>query len=110
MKLIGRQIWWIVAVVGLALGIWLQAQTPAVTIQTVHFVDAEVPQGAYNGIGEQYSLANPPSPASSLMLFRNGILMKQPDDYSLSGGNTINWVGGSIVPNKGDVVQAFYRY
>ncbi|HSW51553.1 MAG TPA: hypothetical protein VLH09_15310, partial [Bryobacteraceae bacterium] len=59
------------------------------------FVDAETPAGSINGSNAYFTLANAPSPVSSLTLFRNGILQKAGLDYTLSG-NAINFVSGSV--------------
>src|SRR5262249_14315181 len=43
----------------------------------VSFSDGEVPSGSVNGMNLLFTLANAPSPASSLALYRNGLLMRQ---------------------------------
>lgn len=76
------------------------------TISTA-FSDAEVPGGTINGTNTTFTLANTPSPASTLALYRNGLLMTQGVDYSLSG-STVSFVSGET-PQSGDVLQAYYR-
>jgi hypothetical protein len=71
------------------------------------FVDFETPAGLVNGTNTVFTLANPPSPASSLALYRNGLLEQAALDYTLSG-NTITFAGGSI-PQAGDTLAASYR-
>jgi hypothetical protein len=71
------------------------------------FVDSETPTGTVDGSNLVYSLANVPSPPESLLLYRNGLLMKNGLDYSLSG-ITITFVP-SATPQTGDVLLASYR-
>jgi hypothetical protein len=72
------------------------------------YADAEVPAGLINGSNAVYTLNFNPSPAGSLILFRNGLLMRQGTDYTLVG-NTITFFLGSI-PQTGDILSASYRY
>ncbi len=72
-----------------------------------NFFDGEIPQGLINGTNAVFNLTNAPSPASSLSLFRNGVLQKAGSDFSLSG-STITFLTVSI-PQGGDLVQASYR-
>ena len=71
------------------------------------FVDGETPTGTLNGTNATFALANAPSPASSLTLFRNGLLLTAGVDFNLSG-STITFLGGAI-PQSGDLLEAFYR-
>jgi hypothetical protein len=71
------------------------------------FIDGEVPSGALNGVNATFSLANTPNPATSLELFRNGLLLQQNLDYSLSG-SAITFQSGTV-PQPSDTLQAFYR-
>lgn len=53
-----------------------------------------------------FTLANAPSPASSLILVRNGVVQNQGVDYTLTGANgVLNPVADAL-----DVVLAWYRY
>lgn len=72
------------------------------------FVDAETPAGAVNGVNATFTLANAPSPQTSLELYRNGLLMRQGVDYSLNSA-TVTFVASSI-PQTGDILTASYRY
>jgi len=72
------------------------------------FSDGEVPAGIVNGSNTVFSLNFAPSPAASLDLFRNGLLMKQGVDYTLSG-HTITFFLAST-PQAGDLLLASYRY
>jgi len=71
------------------------------------FSDGETPSGAINAINTTFTLNFSPSPAVSLTLFRNGLLMKQGADYSLSGAVITFFLGS--VPQTGDVLLASYR-
>ena len=72
------------------------------------FVDEEVPAGAVDGANVAFTIASIPSPASSLHLFRNGLLQKVGFDYSLSS-STITFVSAAT-PQPGDTVLASYRF
>jgi hypothetical protein len=72
------------------------------------FSDGETPGGTVNGTNATFTLAFTPSPAASLDLYRNGVLLKQSVDYSLSG-STITFLTGAI-PLTGDSLTAAYRY
>jgi len=71
------------------------------------FVDAEFPAGTMNGTNAVFSLMNVPAPSSSLEMFRNGLLLKQGNDYTLAG-NTITFLSGAV-PQAADVLVASYR-
>lgn len=71
------------------------------------FVDGETPAGSINGSNATFTLSDAPSPASSLALYRNGILQKPDLDYALSG-NTVIFVTASI-PQPGDILLCSYR-
>jgi hypothetical protein len=71
------------------------------------FVDAEVPSGAINGSNTSFTLANIPAPATSLELFRNGLLLQQGNDYTIST-NTVTFLS-SAVPQTSDILLASYR-
>jgi len=71
------------------------------------FVDHEVPGGLVDGSNTVFILANAPTPATSLHLFRNGILQKAGFDFALSG-LTVTFVS-LAVPSQGDTILASYR-
>jgi len=73
----------------------------------VGFVDSETPGGTLNGTSASFTLANTPNPAASLEIFRNGLLLNQGNDYTLSG-NAITFLSASI-PQSGDTLLASYR-
>jgi hypothetical protein len=72
-----------------------------------NFTDAEVPAGALNGANASFTLGAVPLPTSSLYLYRNGVLQKAGQDYTLSG-NSIQFLTGST-PQTGDTLLASYR-
>jgi len=74
---------------------------------SISFLDFETPSGVLNGINNQLTLSNAPTPASSLALFRNGILLRLGQDYTLNG-QTLLFVAGAE-PQSGDTLLASYR-
>lgn len=72
------------------------------------FVDEEVPAGTVNGSNAVFTLANVPTPASSLHLFLNGVRLRQGTDYTLTG-QAITYVAAQI-PQTGDTHHADYRF
>lgn len=72
------------------------------------YSDGEVPSGAINGLNTTFTLANSPSPSTSLQLYLNGLLMEQGLDYTISG-STITFALPST-PQAGDLLLATYRY
>lgn len=74
---------------------------------TAGFVDAETPAGTLDGVNSTFTLANTPNPASSLTLYRNGMLLKQNLDYSFSA-NSVTFQPGAI-PRSADTLMAYYR-
>jgi hypothetical protein len=79
---------------------------PCSSVSTT-FVDAEVPQGTIDGSNASFTLANVPNPPASLALFRNGLLLTQGGDYTLSS-STITFLTGAV-PQPNDVLLASYR-
>jgi hypothetical protein len=72
------------------------------------FSDSETPAGMVNGTNTTFTLLYPPSPISSLNLYRNGLLQQLGVDYSLTG-NSILFFAGST-PQTGDSLTADYRF
>jgi hypothetical protein len=70
------------------------------------FVDTEVPGGTLNGVNTIFTLANTPNPGASVALYRNGLLLKQSVDYTLSGSSVTLQAGA---PQSGDTLLASYR-
>jgi hypothetical protein len=75
---------------------------------TINFVDGESPGGVVDGSNVTFTVANAPSPSTSLHLFRNGIVQKLGFDYTFSGV-TIVFVAGAT-PQPGDTILADYRH
>lgn len=71
------------------------------------FVDGEVPSGTVNSSNATFTLANIPNPSTSLALFRNGLLLVQGVDYTLSN-STITFASAEI-PQTSDLLLANYR-
>ena len=80
---------------------------PCGTANSVTFVDAEVPSGTVDGSNTQFSLTQSPAPTASLILARNGLILQQTNDYTLTAG-TVTFQS-STVPQPGDILQAWYR-
>lgn len=72
-----------------------------------NFVDGELPTGTMDGVNTGFTLANAPSPASSLYLHRNGLLLEAGTDYTLTG-SSIQFLSAAT-PQPGDSVLASYR-
>ncbi|MGD0869099.1 MAG: hypothetical protein ABSB88_06080 [Bryobacteraceae bacterium] len=76
--------------------------------QPVTFVDQETVSGTIDGTNVTFTLANAPGPSAGLVLFRNGIVQKAGQDYTLSG-NTVTFVTAAT-PQPDDTLLAWYRY
>lgn len=79
---------------------------PCSTFSTT-FIDGEAPAGTLDGVNATFVLANVPNPSSGLALFRNGLLLRQGGDYTLSS-NTVTFLTGAV-PQPNDIVTASYR-
>jgi hypothetical protein len=71
------------------------------------FIDAEIPAGTLDGVNATFTLGNTPNPSSSTAVYRNGLLLKQTGDYSVTT-NTILFVAGAI-PQPTDSLLVSYR-
>lgn len=71
------------------------------------FVDGEIPGGTINGANSVFTLGNAPAPTSSLMLFRNGALLRQGPDYTLTNNQVV--FGALAIPQTNDILIASYR-
>jgi hypothetical protein len=72
------------------------------------FVDNETPQGAADGTNLIFNLSASPNPVLSLKLFKNGDLLQQNIDYTLSG-SIITFATQAVTPRPGDSLTASYR-
>lgn len=86
-------------------GLW---PVPPPQQQMPNFADSEVPVGVVDGTNRTFTLAFTPSPPTSLILTRNGLVMKRGLDYSLAG-KTITFIVEQT-PQVGDILLAWYRY
>lgn len=73
---------------------------------SINFANNETPTGTIDGANMIFTLANTPSPASSLQLLYQGQFQLQATDYTLSG-TTITF---TFAPLSGSWLRAFYRY
>jgi hypothetical protein len=71
------------------------------------FVDGEQLTGALDGANSVFGITATPTPPSSLLLFRNGLLQKAGSDYTVSG-QVVTFSQGAI-PQAGDTLLAYYR-
>ncbi len=71
------------------------------------FVDGDIPAGIVDGANTSFSLSATPSPAASLAVYRNGLLLAAGADYTLSS-RTIHFVPAAT-PQPADSLLASYR-
>jgi hypothetical protein len=71
------------------------------------FMDGDSPAGVVDGSNTSFTLSAVPNPASSLAVYRNGMLQKIGQDYTLTG-STIQFVTAGA-PQPGDTLLAGYR-
>jgi uncharacterized protein YoxC len=71
------------------------------------FVDAETPGGTLNGTNAAFTLANAPTPSTSLALYRNGLLQANGVDFTLAAA-AITFAAASK-PAAADILRAYYR-
>ena len=71
------------------------------------FVDGDAPAGLVDGANTAFTLSGVPNPAASLAMYRNGMLQKPGQDFTLSG-NQIQFVTAAA-PQAGDTLAANYR-
>ncbi len=74
---------------------------------TPTFVDGDLPSGIVDGNNATFALTAVPAPATSLSLYRNGVLQKPSLDYTATG-NSIQFVVAAT-PQPGDILLASYR-
>jgi hypothetical protein len=72
-----------------------------------NFVDGDSPAGLVDGANTAFTLSGVPSPAASLTFYRNGMLQKPGQDFTLSG-NQIQFVTAAA-PQPADTLTASYR-
>ena len=70
-------------------------------------MDGDSPSGIVDGSNTTFTLSNFPNPASSLTVYRNGVLQALVQDYSVTG-NAVQFVAAAA-PQPGDTLLASYR-
>ena len=70
------------------------------------FSDGEIPSGLLNNSNVTYVLAQTPSPATSLVVYLNGIRQRLTTDYSLATAT----ITMTDAPKSGDNIYVDYRY
>jgi hypothetical protein len=71
------------------------------------FMDYDAPAGLVDGANTIFTLTGTPNPVGSLAVYRNGILMKAGQDFTLAG-NSVQFDSGAV-PQPGDTLLASYR-
>jgi hypothetical protein len=71
------------------------------------FVDNDALIGLVDGANTNFALTGVPNPASSLALYRNGMLLNAGQDFT-ANGNAIQFVAAAV-PQAGDTLLASYR-
>jgi hypothetical protein len=71
------------------------------------FVDGDPLGGTADGTNPTFSVSHAPTPAASLDIYRNGLLLRGGLDYT-AAGNIITFLTGAI-PKEGDILVASYR-
>jgi hypothetical protein len=71
------------------------------------FVDGDSPSGIVDGSNTIFMLSAFPNPASSMAVYRNGVLQSSVRDYNVTG-NAVQFVAAAA-PQPGDTLLASYR-
>lgn len=71
------------------------------------FVDGDAPSGIVDGANTSFTLTGTPNPASSLSIYRNGLLQKLGTDYTVT--NRVLQFEAAATPQPGDTLLASYR-
>ena|SRR3990167_3506777 len=88
--------------------LWADPTTHRLLVSGSSFADQETPTGTINGTNVTFTLANTPSPAGSLQLFLNGVIMERGagKDYTTS---TVT-ITFATAPQTSSILLAWYRY
>lgn len=70
-----------------------------------HIVDEETPTGTVNGVNTDFVIANVPSPATSLKVYKDGQRMKLTTDYTVAG-KTITFLSAPLTDS---IITVEYR-
>jgi len=73
---------------------------------TNYWQDAEIPLGFISPTNKIYTLRNVPTPSTSLMFFRNGLLQQLGYDYHFDGQQIITTL---FVPDTDDILLCYYQ-
>jgi hypothetical protein len=71
------------------------------------FMDGDSPAGIVDGSNTSFTLSAVANPATSLAVYRNGVLQKTGQDYTFTG-SAIQFAAGAV-PQPGDTLLASYR-
>ena len=83
-------------------------RTSGTSSASSNFADSETPSGSITGTNLAFTLAYSPTPIASLKLYKNGMLLQENNDYTLSG-TTVTFVAAAV-PQVGDSLAAYYRH
>ena len=72
------------------------------------YIDCETPAGLLDGSNAAFTLSGTPNPASSLVLYRNGLMLQDGVDFNIQPDGSILFVAAAV-PQTGDVLMASYR-
>lgn len=72
---------------------------------SMHIIDDETPVGTINSVNTVFTINNPPSPVSSLKVYRGGARQRITEDYTFSG-STLTFV---VAPQVGEIILCDYR-
>ncbi len=75
--------------------------------QAPAFVDGDSPAGIVDGSNRLFTLSAQPNPVTSIAVYRNGLLQKPAQDYTLNGSVLLFTVVST--PQPGDTLLASYR-
>ena len=75
----------------------------------VVFVDAVTPAGTIDGVNAVFTLPSVPSPAASLEVHLNGMLMRVGVDFNIPAGSSIVTFVAGALPQTGSQLVASYR-
>lgn len=92
----------------LGTGLSITGSTLNAAGSTLNFADYVAVPGAPNGTTTAFTLVNPPNPATSLGVYKNGQLLQSGagNDYTLAGAV----ITFSVAPLATDNLQANYRF
>jgi len=85
-----------------------QVNSLAANPNNVSFQDAETPGGTINGTNANFTLQFTPITPGSLMLFKNGVMLRNGQDYTFIGTNIT--FATNAIPQTGDTLNAYYRH